>query len=171
MHVRRILALATAVLVATSLAGCGIGDRQRQNVTQPDQPIREADEAYADPDFGALEIGDCFRDPYSAADPTSARIETVDCDAAHDSEVVAVIDLAEESAEHPGDQVAYKTAAVRCVEELESYIDADYITSRYDVSWDVPDAYDWDEGATSIVCSAYDGGYEVLTSSIRGSGA
>jgi hypothetical protein len=118
-----------------------------------------------------VEVGDCF-------DATGDEIESVtvvDCEASHTYEAYHVFDHeAAGDAAYPGDEAMTDLAETECGDLFEDYVERDYESSIWYISWITPSEETWAAGDREIVCTLHqqdEGGDPIqVTGSAEGSG-
>ncbi|HEU4756351.1 MAG TPA: septum formation family protein [Agromyces sp.] len=135
----RTLALAAAVVVAGSLAGCAfIGDLLPAPQPQRDETTQEITES-GDADVFALQVGDCLEMSEGAQVET---VPVVPCSEPHTDEVYHDFEM--EDGEFPGDDAANAAAEEGCLAAFEPFVGLPYDTSELYVAWYVPTKESWD---------------------------
>jgi len=101
-----------------------------------------------------IAVGDCFNWP---EDDVFFEIDPIPCDATHDIEVYANIDLAgvdagySTTASYPGDQAVYQAALNACLDEFEPYVGMSYDASALYIDAFTPTEEGWNEGDDRVV--------------------
>ena len=114
-----------------------------------------------------IEEGDCISIP---SGETVETVDRVDCDAAHDYEVYALVNIPGDSAAaYPGDEQVTASAEEECPTRFEPFVGKAYDQSELYVYYLTPSSATWADGDREIVCALYAPG-EQLTGSMEGSG-
>jgi len=97
-----------------------------------------------------LRVGDCFNDPGKA---TTLVVTGVPCETAHQSQVVALLDLPDEAgAEWPGDKDLADRSRSACFGAAAEAVGGNLTDPTVGLSAYVPDERSWDAGDRRIVC-------------------
>lgn len=114
-------------------------------------------------------VGECISDSaVSQEEETEVGVlPVVDCDEPHDGEVYYVEDQTDAS--FPNDLV--ERANNICYDHYASFMGVDYEESTYWISTIVPSYDTWDAGDRQIACLVVGEEGELLTGSLKGSGA
>ena len=114
-----------------------------------------------------LLVGSCVNGIGDQANLSPSSYRAVDCDAAHDNEVVGETTYTG-SGGFPGNDALGNFARVPCLEAFRSYVGVDFETSSLDMIFIVPTDVSWLKGDRLISCVALskDG---KLTGSVKGS--
>lgn len=116
-----------------------------------------------------LAPGDCL-DELLAVNPLGT-VETVPCHKLHVFEVYAAFEYPEESSTHPGTEALNSDGIAFCEgAAFTDYVGVDYLSSRYDVQYIVPDERSWQAGRQHIVCVLHEPGEQRTIGSARLSG-
>ncbi|MDX2024796.1 septum formation family protein [Microcella sp.] len=115
--------------------------------------------------YWELEVGMCLNDANLPERFTT--IPLVDCAQSHDSEVYAILPLAD--GPYPGDEEVFRLAEDGCYEAYEPYVGMSYDTSYYYFAYYWPDKNGWGAGDRNVVCIVYDENGQI-EGSVRGSG-
>ena len=143
MWSKGVFVVATAVLGTATLVGCGGSE--------------VATEAA---------VGECFQDPEETDEV--GELDKVDCDEAHDNEVIAVFDL--EGDDFPGADEVQSQAEEGCVGEFEDYVGSTFEESDLDLFTITPTEETWDEADDrEVICSVYALDESPLEGSVEGS--
>ena len=117
-----------------------------------------------------LAVGDCLAEP---SDELITKVETINCDEAHDYEVYAVVQLLDpETAPYPGQDETYFTSIESCFPRFETYIGMAYADSLYDINTIYPTEESWDEDEDrEVIClvaePSFTGDIVPVTGSLR----
>lgn len=101
-----------------------------------------------------IAVGDCFNWP---EDDVFFEIDPISCDATHDIEVYANIDLAgvdpsySTTAIYPGDQTVYQAALSACLDQFEPYVGMSYDASALYIDAFTPTEEGWNEADDRVV--------------------
>ena len=150
---------AAVVVVAASilLAGCtalgGAGGAPSPTPTGPPEV-----------DVLDLDVGDCLQT--GDARRVTKTVPVVDCDAPHDSEAYALIEITGD--DFPGAEVVSDRAVAECTAEFTTFIGLDYATSTLDFAYYYPTPTSWELGDHEILCLAIDPKAETVTGSLAG---
>lgn len=99
-----------------------------------------------------LDPGDCFDLPPGLEDDSIGTVDTVDCDAPHEAEVVATGELDPDGdAPYPSDAVLFEEVDRRCAAAVADRPD---ITAEFGMLPVVPNAESWEPFAGRYVCVA-----------------
>ena len=147
----RAAGLALVLVLAPTLAGCGIINTLTGNVSRDDSGTAIEDNGNAD--VFTIRAGDCLDDA-TVGDDEVDSLPLVTCDQPHDTEVVAVVTA--EGEDYPGDEAIGKQAEELCVAEFEEYVGLAYADSMYQVGYYTPTSGSWQSGDREIVCTVYD---------------
>lgn len=131
----------------------GTGDGQESDDPESDDPesTAEAEEV----SVFDLEVGTCWDDPADLGEVE--EVAAIDCDELHDNEVIALVDLPEDSdAEYPGEDELQERAAELCLDEFEDYVGVPYDDSPLLIFPLTPSEDTWKIGDREVVCSVYD---------------
>jgi len=97
-----------------------------------------------------LRTGDCFND---SGDATTLVVTGVPCDSAHQSQVVALVELSDEpGAEWPGDGDLADQSRSVCFGAAAEAVSGNLADPTVGLSAYVPDQRSWDAGDRRIVC-------------------
>lgn len=110
--------------------------------------------------------GECFQDPEEVTHATS--LDTVECEDAHDSQVIAVFQLDGDG--FPGEEEVQAEASRRCTEDFFEYVGSTVDESDLELSMITPTQETWDEeDDREVVCwvSMEDG--SIIEGSVAGS--
>lgn len=111
-------------------------------------------------------VGECVQDPDDTAEV--GELDKVDCDQAHDNEVIAVFDLSGDA--FPGTDDVQAQAQERCVEEFEPYVGSTYEESDLDVYTISPTEETWEEADDrEVICAVFPLDGSTMEGSVRGS--
>lgn len=114
-----------------------------------------------------IAAGDCLNDASESGDVSTVPV--VDCEKPHDSEVYAVIVMAD--GDFPGDKAVVQQAADGCRAEFESFVGVPAAESRYMFNALYPTEESWNGGDREILCRVAlitDGQVEKVTGSLKG---
>lgn len=99
-----------------------------------------------------VEEGDCF----DADGDELESVTVVDCDEPHTYEAFHVFDHeAGDDAEYPGDEAMTEYAETECRAPFEDYVERDYETSIWYISWITPSDGTWADGDREILCTLH----------------
>lgn len=123
------------------------------------------------PSDGTLGEGACFNEfLIPQGEVLLHTTEVLDCAAAHDGEVFAVLALPPGPTDpFPGETEVAQLAAGLCLARFEPFVGLEYATSRLRIAVLRPTGTTWAKGDRSVVCSVYDEDLEPLTGSARSS--
>ena len=114
-----------------------------------------------------IQQGDCISIP---SGETVETVDRVDCEAAHDYEVFALVNVpGDTAAAYPGDEQMTASAEQECPAAFEPFVGKAYDQSELYVYYLTPSSTTWADGDREIVCALYLPG-EQLTGSMEGSG-
>jgi hypothetical protein len=159
---------AFVILAAVALVGCQSGDDEptptasasastisaaSASASASTEPSAE-ESAEADPGEEVsvfdIEAGDCF----SADGDEIQSVLVVDCEQPHVYEAYHLFDHdAGPDEAYPGDDAMTDFADTGCRPPFEEFVDHDYDTSIWYISWLTPSADTWAEGDREIVCA------------------
>ena len=111
-----------------------------------------------------LEVGQCVSVP---AQEATASVSRVDCTAAHQAEVVAVLDIPTDTLP-PVSELDIR-ATSECAAAFESYVGISQEDSALSIFWLRPSVDSWEAGDHAITCLAQRSDGTDLTASIRDS--
>jgi len=112
-------------------------------------------------------IGECFQEPEDSDEV--GELDKVDCDEAHDNEVIAVFDL--DGDDFPGVDEVQSQAEEGCVEEFEPYVGSTYEESDLDLFTITPTEETWDDADDrEVICSVFALDGSQVEGSVKGSG-
>ena len=114
-----------------------------------------------------LGVGDCFNDQEDLTQTEVSNVETVDCSEPHDNEIYYEYSMTE--AIFPGNASALETSSLRCLDQFDAFVGADYLDSDLDLFPITPTAQSWAEGDRVVYCALYALDLSRLTGSMRGS--
>lgn len=114
----------------------------------------------------SLDVGTCFDDPETFEQVEDVPV--VDCDVAHDNEVIANADLT--GSEYPGQEQVENRATQICYDNFADYVGISYEESIYDIGWLFPTEETWAVGDREVICFAYDVELNKITGSVNGIG-
>ncbi len=114
-------------------------------------------------DVFSLEVGQCLEDPGDRAGID--QVEVVPCDAPHDFEVFALVDLPD--GPYPGEDQVVERARDACTGRFAAYVGVEEATSALASAFLVPDEDGWEDGDRQVVCLLYEPDQR-LDSSMRG---
>ena len=139
-RLRRTAAAVAAVLLAPTLAGCGLfgDDEEGEGVSVFD-----------------VEPGQCFL-AQSEVKAQISELTAVDCEQEHAQEAYAVVayqggDGATPDT-YPGDDALTKFAEGACAGAYRDYVGVDYLDSRLFYTYLLPSARSWEDDDRSVVC-------------------
>lgn len=139
--------LAAALLLSAGLAGCGSAppaptptSAAAPTPTAEPSPVGEPVHTGATVDLLSLAPGQCLARA-ELEDPAVAELSLLDCAAAHDAEVFAV--LTADDGEFPGEEALVARAREYCVAAFESFVGIPWARSRLDFVVLVPDELTW----------------------------
>jgi hypothetical protein len=117
-----------------------------------------------------LRVGDCFQDWEGALSGDLVGVSdlsAVPCNTPHDNEVFHLFDV--QGNDFPGDAQLENLAEGGCFTPFEAYVGRGYASSRLAFGWVIPTESSWSDGDREIVCFLFDGQFERLAGSMRGS--
>lgn len=98
-----------------------------------------------------IEAGQCLAEP---AEGLLTSVTKIDCEAPHEMEVYAVVDLEEAANESwPGTDAVEQRAINLCLGSVEAFIGQDFMASPYDITYITPVKEGWDDGDHEGVCA------------------
>lgn len=155
MKPSRTIAGAAALLLATSLAGCGAVAELLSSDTD------------GGVDVFSLDVGDCLMVEGDDGSGTVSTSPRVPCDEPHEDEVFKLVETDLE--EHPGSETMFEHAHDMCEPHFEGYVGRDYADSDLFIWAYTPSESSWEDGDREIICilSTMD---EPLVGSMKGSG-
>lgn len=110
-------------------------------------------------------VGECFQDPEDTSDV--GELDKVDCDDAHDNEVISVFNL--EGDDFPGADEVQSEAEGRCNEDFESYVGSTFEESDLDLFTISPTKETWVEADDrEVICSVFALDGSSLEGTVRG---
>ena len=109
-----------------------------------------------------LQPGMCIRE-----DPSPTDYLVVDCNAAHEEEVMARSTLAG-SDKWPGDAALEDAAGEKCKPAFAAYVGLPWNESRFDWDFVTPDEDNWTDGKVTLICVVWDQDQDQITRSLRG---
>lgn len=115
----------------------------------------------------AISVGDCLNDASDTADVSAVPV--VKCSEPHDSEVYAVIVMAD--GDYPGDEAVMQQADDGCREEFTLYVGVPATQSRYMFNALYPTEDSWTGGDREILCRVAlvtNGAIDKVTGSLKG---
>lgn len=115
-----------------------------------------------------VKVGDCLRGAPGVASVVD-RIDVVDCNEAHRTEVAAVVEVPG-GASLPGDDDLQTYLDDACLLAFEGYVDTDYDTSMYEYAADAPSEEAWADGYRTAFCLVDTFGTPTGEGSVKGSG-
>lgn len=151
--------------IVTLLAASVLAAAYASVPTEAYDLLREERQAVDD-----LRVGDCFAEPEQLADGEAAavnRVQLVDCELPHDSEVIAIVAHPADGA-YPGDDVT-ETATQLCLDALDDVVPRAR-RRNLDVVFFYPTPASWAQGDREIVCAAYRPDGAPLRRPLAGSG-
>ncbi|MBI5089621.1 MAG: septum formation family protein [Actinobacteria bacterium] len=114
-----------------------------------------------------LEVGQCVDIP-DGDDDTVSRLDTFDCDEAHDAEVFSVGDLGNGDDPYPGLDAINQSIRRACVPDFDRYVGKAYRESDLEIFQLYPTEDNWEDDQ-GYVCLAYYPSGEQLTESVENS--
>lgn len=102
----------------------------------------------------AFGVGSCINDDQVEGMLAGADFSTTECQAVHDNEVYAIVELADGA--YPGDEALQATGEQVCLDQFPSYVGRDYESSALGLAPLPPDADIWADGGRHVICFLYD---------------
>jgi hypothetical protein len=113
-----------------------------------------------------LEVGACVNDADTPLSADIADVPQVPCTEPHDSELYAVIPVAEGS--YPGADELISEGQDACQDEFSGFVGIDFRSSQLDFYFYYPTPSSWSAGDRVIYCMVFDPGLTVV-GSLKGS--
>lgn len=154
MKPSRALTGAAALILATSLTGCGAVSDILNSALGGEVSV------------SSLQVGDCL-DVSTEDDGPVSTSPKVPCDEPHEDEVFKIVTT--DLPEFPGEMEMFNHADDVCEPHFEDYVGIDYWESEFFIWAYTPTASSWENGDREIICilSVMD---EPVTGSMKGSG-
>ncbi|MBW3665070.1 MAG: septum formation family protein [Actinobacteria bacterium] len=107
-----------------------------------------------------LQVGDCFDSTIDETVGETVEVQGVDaipCGEPHRNQVYAIRELPDGAdAPFPGDDAAFESSGLLCLETFEDFVGLAYEESVLDISVVYPSADTWGTGDREVVCAVYD---------------
>lgn len=116
-------------------------------------------------------LGECFQDPEDTSEV--GALDKVDCDDAHDNEVISVFPLDEEDfpgeGAFPGDDAVEAEALQRCTEDFAEYVGTTLEESDLELLTISPTEETWEEGDDrEVICAVSTADGSAIEGSVAG---
>jgi hypothetical protein len=148
----------TVVLLLVSVAlltGCATATPPENDVDAGELALEEALSA---PVLG-LEVGTCVNDADTPLSADIAEVPTVSCQEPHDSELYALIPVADGA--YPGADQLIEQGQRGCQSEFGDFVGIDFRSSLLDFYFYYPTPSSWAAGDRLIYCMVFDPGMQV----------
>jgi len=113
-----------------------------------------------------LEVGQCFNDPDNFE--AVSEVEMLDCSEPHDNEVYFLFDITQD--DFPGAFAVQELAQTECINNFDSYVGSEFLTSSLDIGAFFPTNETWDQDDREVICFLHDLELAKLTGSAQGTG-
>jgi hypothetical protein len=125
--------------------------------------------AYTISPIASFQAGTCVNGVRANTTISANATRPVDCEGAHDAEVVATITYPGDGP-YPGEPAITEYATTPCLEAFATYVGNDFETSTLDMLPTIPSELSWPKGDRQIACIVMHTDASPMTGSVKGSG-